>query len=64
MRPRSQTRGRREATERLSDYDQLRSVADRLEQGFRVFREPGRIVVAGKVGRDGVVASFPQLGLY
>ena len=54
---------RRERAGRLRDDDQVGAVADRLDDSVRVLRQSGRVVVAGQVRRDGVVASFTQGGL-
>ena len=51
---------RRERAGRLRDDDQVGAVADRVDDGVRVLRQPCRVVVAGEVRRDGVVASFAQ----
>ena len=51
-----------EAAERLRHQDQLGAIADRLDDRVGVLRQPGRLVLAGKVDRHHLTSALFQLG--
>ena len=53
-----------EPAERLRDHNQIGPAADRAGHGVRVLGQAGRVVVAWKIRRDGVMASRTQFGLH
>jgi hypothetical protein len=53
---------RGERAEGVRDHDEVGAVADGVDHGVGVLGQPGRVVVARKVGRHDVVAPGAQLG--
>src|SRR3984957_8658744 len=54
---------RGEPAEGRRDHDQARAAADGSNDSVGVLGEPGRVVIAGQVGREGVMAAPAQLPL-